>query len=84
MRRFYVYILSSRSRTLYVGVTNDSVRRVFEHREGQCAFTAKYHICRLVYFEETANVISAITREKEIKGWRRNRKIELIATANPS
>jgi putative endonuclease len=80
---YYVYILSSRSRTLYVGVTNDLLRRVEEHREGTYdSFTAKYKIHRLVYFEHFQYVRSAIQREKEIKGWLRAKKIVLIESGN--
>src|SRR5207237_9927518 len=67
MRQFYVYILSSHSRTLYVGVTNDLLRRRDQHRNCACEFTARYRISRLVYFEISQNVRSAIEREKEIK-----------------
>ena len=83
MRQFYVYLLASHSRRLYVGVTNDLLRRVAEHRDGLSAFTARYHITRLVYFESTENVMSAIEREKQLKGWLRRRKVELIESQNP-
>ena len=76
---YYVYILSSRSRNLYTGVTNDVFRRVLQHREGRASiFTQKYQIHRLVYFERHDDVRRAISREKEIKGWRRAKKIALI------
>lgn len=85
MRSFYVYILSNASRTLYVGVTNDLARRVLEHRsKSRPGFTAKYNVTQLVYFEETANVLAAIEREKEIKGWRREKKVALIKATNPT
>jgi putative endonuclease len=83
MRRVYVYILASFSKRLYVGVTNHLKRRVFEHRAGVHGFTAKYRIRRLVYFEETANPVAAIAREKQIKGWLRRKKIALIEETNP-
>ena len=83
MRQFYVYILSSHSRTLYVGVTNDLLRRLDQHRNGECEFIARYRISRLVYFEISQNVRSAIEREKEIKAWRRERKNQLVETLNP-
>ena len=68
MRVYYVYILASRSRVLYTGVTNDLVRRVSEHRLGRSAgFTSRYRITRLVYFEEFTHIRNAIAREKEIK-----------------
>jgi putative endonuclease len=83
MRQFYVYISSSQSRTLYVGVTNDLPRRIAQHRLGECEFTARYRITRLVYFEVTENVRSAIEREKQIKAWRRAKKLALVAGMNP-
>jgi len=84
MRQFYVYVLASRSRRLYVGVTNDLLVRLAQHREGRCGFTARYRIRRLVYFETTGNVMSAIEREKQIKSWRRAKKVALIAASNPT
>jgi putative endonuclease len=85
MPSYYVYILASRSRTLYVGVTRDLVRRLHEHRSGLIpGFTSRYHIHRLVYFETTNDVRAAIAREKQIKGWVRERKVELITSANPT
>ena len=84
MRQFYVYLLASHSRRLYIGVTNDLLRRIAEHREGMCDFTSRYQITRLMYFETTENAMSAIAREKEIKGWLRRRKIELIEKENPA
>ena len=84
MHQYYVYIMASRGRTLYVGVTNDLERRVFEHKEGLTAsFTAKYNISKLVYFEDTNDVRSAIEREKQLKGWRRSKKVALVESANP-
>lgn len=84
-RQFYVYILASRSRTFYVGVTNDLRRRVWEHRQGLVnGFTARYRVFRLVWFEGTPNVKAAIAREKQIKGWRRSKKIALIEASNPT
>ena len=82
MRQFYVYILASKSRVLYVGVTNDLRRRLGEHRTADTGFAARYRTRRLVYFEVTANPLAAIAREKELKGWTRQRKIALVATAN--
>ncbi len=84
MRQFYVYLLASHSRRLYVGITNNLLLRVAEHREGLSHFTARYRMTRLAYYECTGNVMSAIEREKEIKGWLRRRKIELIETVNPA
>ncbi len=84
-RQYYVYILTNRSRTLYVGMTNDLRRRVYEHRRKLVpGFTKKYNLTWLAYYEETADVHSAIAREKQIKGWRRSKKIALIETANPN
>ena len=83
--RYYVYILSNRSRTLYTGVTSILLGRVAQHKEGTgSAFTAKYRINRLVYFEEFASVNEAIAREKEIKELLRAKKIALIESVNPS
>ncbi len=83
-RRCFIYILASPSRTLYVGVTNDLLRRVQEHRESRpAAFTTKYNITRLVYFEEYDGPLDAIAREKEVKRWRREKKIKLIESMNP-
>ena len=84
MKRYYVYILSSKTGTLYIGVTNDLQRRIFEHKHGLIeGFTKRYKVTRLVYYEETPEVNEAITREKEIKKWRRSRKIDLIKSMNP-
>lgn len=84
-KRFYVYILASLSGTLYIGITNDLARRVYEHKEGLISsFTVKYRVDRLVYFETFKYVGNAIAREKQLKGWRRARKIQLIESANPS
>ena len=83
MRQFYVYILASKSRVLYIGVTNDLERRVFEHKQASFGFTARYHVNRLVHFETTSNSIAAIEREKELKSWTRSKKIALINNHNP-
>ena len=70
--------------TLYVGVTNDLPRRLIEHRERVVhGFTRRYSVDRLVYFETTADVVSAIAREKQIKGWRKTKKVALVETVNP-
>jgi putative endonuclease len=83
MSDYYVYILASPSRTLYVGVTNDLTRRVYEHRNKFVdGFTRQYNVTMLVYYETTPNVESAIMREKQIKGLLRRRKIELIESVN--
>jgi putative endonuclease len=84
MKRYYVYILTNVSRTLYVGVTNDLIRRIYEHQQKLVpGFTRRYNINRLVYFEETGDVETAIAREKQIKGWLREKKVQLIESANP-
>lgn len=80
----YVYIASSQSRTLYVGVTNDLQRRMWEHKEGVgSGFTTRYHITRLVHYEAFADIRDAIAREKQIKRWRREKKVRLIEEENP-
>ena len=85
MKQYYVYILASRSRNLYIGVTNDLERRIYEHkRKLVLGFTSKYNIDRLVYFDATEDVQSAIAREKQIKGWLRSRKVSLIESMNPT
>ena len=83
-RQYYVYVLASRSRVLYVGVTNDLQRRLFEHKSKLVpGFTSEYEVDRLVFFESTPDALSAIRREKQIKGWRRSKKITLIESVNP-
>jgi putative endonuclease len=84
MRQYYVYILASKSRTLYVGVTNDLLRRVYLHRTGQGKFTSQYRVTRLVYFELFGSAMSAIEREKRIKSMLRARKIALVNSVNPA
>lgn len=81
---YYVYILASRyNGTLYVGMTNDLIRRVYEHKNKLIeGFTLQYNVTDLVYFEETSDVIAAITREKQIKKWKREWKINLIEKEN--
>jgi putative endonuclease len=84
MNQYYVYIMTNRSKTLYTGVTNNLKRRVFEHKHHLVkGFTEKYNITRLVYYEITNDVGSAIAREKQIKGWLRRKKIALIESMNP-
>jgi putative endonuclease len=85
MRTYYVYIMASRSRVLYVGVTNNLARRVSEHRTGSPgSFTSRYRVTCLVYFEEFRYILDAIAREKQLKGWRRSRKVDLIERRNPA
>jgi len=81
--RFFIYILASRSRVLYTGVTRDLIRRLYQHRNGLVpGFTSRYRVTRLVYFEETPEARSAFRREREIKGWSRGKKIQLIESMN--
>lgn len=84
MKHYYVYIISSHTRTIYTGVTNNLQRRIFQHKEKTFkGFSAKYNIHRLVYFEVFSNIRDAIRREKEIKGWVRRKKVALIEEENP-
>ena len=85
-KKYYVYILSSeRNGTLYVGVTNDLKRRIYEHKNNLIkGFTEKYNIHNLVYYEETNDINVAIEREKQIKKWSRKKKISLIEKENPA
>ncbi len=77
--------MTNRSGTLYVGMTNELSRRVNEHRQGQTpGFTSRYRITRLIHVESCSDVLAAIAREKEIKGWRREKKLALIAESNPN
>jgi len=84
---YYVYILTNKTgKTMYVGVTNDLVRRIHEHKSELTAdaFTKRYHVNKLVYYEEYSEVNDAIAREKELKGWTREKKNALVKTKNPS
>jgi putative endonuclease len=84
MNQYYVYIMTNRSKTLYTGVTNDLMRRVYEHKNKMIdGFTKKYNITKLVYYEETNDIQVAISREKQIKRWLRGKKIALIESVNP-
>jgi len=84
MGQYYVYIMTNRSQTLYTGVTNDLQHRVYEHKQKLVdGFTKKYNLTKLVYYESTDDVRSAIGREKQIKGWLRAKKIALIESMNP-
>ena len=83
MKSYYVYIMTNKSKTLYTGVTNNIKRRVFEHQNALVpGFTSKYKINKSVYFEKSKNVKHALAREKQIKGWLRSKKIELIESIN--
>ena len=83
--RYYVYLLTNwNHRVMYLGVMNDLVRRIYEHKNKLVkGFTEKYNVNKLVYFEETGDVRSALTREKEIKKWRREKKNALVISINP-
>jgi putative endonuclease len=84
MRQYYVYIMTNGSRTPYTGVTDDLVRRVYEHKNKLIeGFTKRYNITRLVHYEVTSDVQAAIRREKQIKGWLRKKKNALIEAPNP-
>jgi putative endonuclease len=82
---YFTYIVASRSHTLYIGVTGDLQRRVFQHKwKEHDGFASKYNCDRLVWFERYCEVTSAIAREKQLKGWRRAKKIALIESLNPA
>ena len=84
-RVYHVYILASRSRVLYVGVTNNLLRRVHQHREGRIAgFTKRYNIHRLVHYQPFGDIRNAIAWEKEIKSWTREKKVALIQSKYPA
>jgi putative endonuclease len=83
-KQYYVYIMTNKSKTLYTGITNDLLRRVYEHKQKLVpGFTSKYNITKLIYFNETSDVNEAIALEKKIKGWTRAKKIALIESQNP-
>jgi putative endonuclease len=81
----HVYIMSRRSRAIYIGVTSDLAQRVACHRSGAISgHTSRYRITRLVYFEATNDITAATVREKQLKGWRREKKVRLIESCNPT
>lgn len=83
-KEYYVYIMTNKSRTLYTGVTNSLMRRVYEHKNKLVpSFTNKYNIQFLVYYEAGSDIHAAIAREKQIKDWLRAKKIALIDSMNP-
>jgi len=83
--RYYVYVLASKHRVLYIGLTNDLVMRVWQHKNKKVAgFTSKYNVDRLMYFDEFDDIVLAIAREKQLKGWKRSRKVALIEAQNAS
>jgi putative endonuclease len=84
-KRYYVYILASKNRVLYVGVTGFLMARVLQHKSGECeGFTQRYKVNRLVYYEVFQYVNNAIARETEIKKWRREKKVALFEADNPT
>jgi putative endonuclease len=84
-RTYFVYIMTNASGTLYTGVTNDLKRRVYEHKNRLIpGFTSRYRIDRLLWYESCDDIRSAIAREKQIKRWRRSKKVARVAEANPS
>ena len=84
MKTYWIYILSNESKVLYTGVTNDFVRRVAQHKAKQIpGFTQRYNLTRLVYFEQSPQVVAAIRREKEIEGWLRAKKVALVECLIP-
>jgi len=85
MRTYYVYIIGNARPTLYIGVTNNIIRRVLEHRGGLVeGFTKKYQLKKLLYFESTNDINVAIKREKQLKHWNREWKLKLIKMMNPN
>jgi putative endonuclease len=85
MKSYWIYIMTGNSNSLYTGVTNDLERRVYEHKNDLIkGFTSRYALHKLVYFEETSDIKAAIEREKQIKGWTRKKKIDLINSMNPN
>jgi len=85
MNSYYIYILANkRNGTLYIGVTNDLIRRIYEHKNKLVkGFTEKYDVSVLVYYEVTSDINSALAREKQLKSWNRNWKLDLIEKSNP-
>ncbi len=82
---YFTYIVASQSRTLYIGVTSNLLKRVYQHKWKEFeGFASRYNCDRLVWFERSQEVITAIAREKQLKGWRREKKIALIETTNPT
>jgi len=84
MKTYYVYIMTDRSKSFYIGFTGKLRQRVFEHKNGiKSDFTSKYKLDRLVYFERYTHPLTGIAREKELKGWTRLKKMQLIVASNP-
>jgi putative endonuclease len=85
MKLYHVYILASRARVLYIGITSSLEQRLAEHKSHKYpqSFTSQYNVTKLVYAEEYTRVVDAIAREKQMKGWRRSKKVALIEASNP-
>lgn len=82
-RQYFVYIMANKGGVLYVGVTSELEARIYQHKNKLLdGFTKRYNVTRLVYFEASNDVVAAIAREKQIKGWRRSKKIALIESMN--
>ena len=86
MKNYYIYIMANKTNTtIYIGITSDIIKRVWEHKNKLVGgFTKRYNVNKLVYYEETTDVNSAIAREKQLKGWNRAKKNELIESINPN
>ena len=86
MKNYYIYIMANKTNsTIYIGVTSDLIKRVWEHKNKVIdGFTKRYNVNKLVYYEETTDVNSAIAREKQLKGWNRAKKNKLIEKVNPN
>ena len=86
MKNYYIYIMANKTNTtIYIGVTSDLIKRVWQHKNKVIdGFTKRYNVNKLVYYEETTDVNSAIAREKQLKGWNRAKKNQLIEKVNPN
>ncbi|MDQ2987339.1 MAG: GIY-YIG nuclease family protein [Armatimonadota bacterium] len=85
MQEFWVYIMASHSRVLYIGFTNDLSRRVWEHKQGTLpGYASRYNVQYLMYFEKASAAVDGIAREKQLKKWRRDKKVNLIESMNPN
>jgi len=85
MKDYYVYIISNKSKTIYIGVTNNLVRRMFENKNKLVeGFSKKYNLTKLVYYEVCSEISNAIKREKQLKNWHRDWKVNLIESLNPN
>jgi len=85
MKQYFVYIMANNTKMIYIGVTSDLKRRVFQHKQKLIpGYTAQYNLTQLVYFETTSDIKAAIAREKQLKGWLRKKKLALINSLNPN